>query len=190
MAEFQNLDWTVFHWLNQAIANPVTDFFSLWLSDSRTWWVIGTLSLGTTIYFRKLSWLRILILAVALLGLTDLVTARVLKPYFGRVRPCYQQTVHVVDGCGGQFGFPSNHAANGAAVATTAFLLVGTKVGLFVSGVVFLVGLSRIILGVHFPSDILGGFIFGAIWAAAWILLLRRFFLFAKPLTSSRVKLL
>lgn len=50
---------------------------------------------------------------------------RILKPAIDRERPCHQLTdVRIVPpSCGGTWSFPSNHAANGMAVATVAILV-------------------------------------------------------------------
>jgi len=38
-----------------------------------------------------------------------------------------------------------------------------------------LVGVSRVFLGVHYPSDVLGGWMLGFLWAAVTLLVTRRF---------------
>lgn len=73
--------------------------------------------------------------------------------------------------------FPSGHAANSAIVyltlATLLFPVVrGWRMRGFVLGVamllVGLIGISRVYLGVHWPSDVLAGWAFGAGWALLW----------------------
>ncbi|MBO9624279.1 MAG: phosphatase PAP2 family protein [Sphingomonas sp.] len=73
--------------------------------------------------------------------------------------------------------FPSGHAANSAIVyltlATLLFpVLRGWRMRGFVLGVaillVGLIGVSRVYLGVHWPSDVLAGWAFGSCWALLW----------------------
>ncbi len=61
------------------------------------------------------------------------------------------------------FGFPSGHAQNG--VVLWGYLAWATRSNFGLAGmVVFLVGLSRLYLGVHFPSDVVGGWALGFLW--------------------------
>jgi undecaprenyl-diphosphatase len=73
--------------------------------------------------------------------------------------------------------FPSGHAANSAIVyltlATLLFPVVrGWRMRGFVLTVamllVGLIGISRVYLGVHWPSDVLAGWAFGSCWALLW----------------------
>lgn len=73
--------------------------------------------------------------------------------------------------------FPSGHAANSACVYLTLALLLlqiteGRAVKRYILAATMLlvsaIGFSRIYLGVHWPSDVLGGWIFGSLWAVAW----------------------
>lgn len=102
------------------------------------------------------------------------MASTVFKPMVARLRPSHQpelaSLVHVVtspDGGlyrGGLYGFYSSHAANLAAAITMFIVLARPKksIAAFLLAVVFLVGYSRIYLGVHYPSDILMGFMVGS----------------------------
>jgi undecaprenyl-diphosphatase len=64
-------------------------------------------------------------------------------------------------GCAGGFSFPSNHSVNNFAAAFFFYKLYpNLKIPLFVTA--SLIALSRVYLGVHYPSDILGGTIIGS----------------------------
>ena len=62
------------------------------------------------------------------------------------------------------YAFPSGHATFFGALAVAIFFL-DKKVGLRFMTFALLIGLARIIAGVHFPVDILGGFALGALVA-------------------------
>jgi membrane-associated phospholipid phosphatase len=89
-----------------------------------------------------------------------------LKHIFGRERPCAAlEHVHLLAGCGG-FSFPSNHAANAFAFAMSFWLLRRNTAGVLCIVIASLVGLSRVYVGVHYPSDVLAGALVGS--AAAY----------------------
>ncbi len=62
------------------------------------------------------------------------------------------------------YAFPSGHATFFSALAVSLFFL-DKKVGYVFMFFAFLIGLARIIAGVHFPIDILSGFVLGALIA-------------------------
>jgi undecaprenyl-diphosphatase len=100
-------------------------------------------------------------------GITDFVGARVLKPWFDRERPCFvlpKGTFRQLVDIGHSGSMPSLHAANSFAVAM-AITLVWPAAGRVVFPVAVLVALSRIFVGVHWPSDVLAGALYGALVA-------------------------
>jgi membrane-associated phospholipid phosphatase len=98
--------------------------------------------------------------------LVTLVCDNALKSVVHRARPVLLDPVAHAHG----YSFPSGHAAGAAsAYLPLAVLLLGNRhavirrgaVGLAVA-VCLLVGLSRVLLGVHFPTDVLAGLALGA----------------------------
>lgn len=118
-------------------------------------------------------WL-VLIGIVLAITLADQICSSVMKPYFVRLRPSHdpalENMVHLVNGYkGSKFGFASSHAANTFGIATFFFLLFDKKrkwiILLFFWAIV--VAYSRIYLGVHYPGDILAGWLVGVLAALA-----------------------
>lgn len=89
----------------------------------------------------------------------------VLKTLVHRARPVVSDPVSHAPG----YSFPSGHAANAAAVAAVMVLLLwpmlsrrGRAISVVIGSVYALVtALDRVYLGVHFPSDVIAGVIFG-----------------------------
>jgi membrane protein DedA with SNARE-associated domain/membrane-associated phospholipid phosphatase len=116
------------------------------------------------------SWTPLLALSAALLGavlLDDLV-----KQLVGRPRPDVPPLVATAGG----YAFPSGHATQSVAVyGGLAYLTAGlvhswrAKVALWTGAlmVILLVGFSRVYLGVHWATDVFGGYALGAVWLAA-----------------------
>jgi undecaprenyl-diphosphatase len=107
-------------------------------------------------------------LTVALLG--ALVWPVVLKNYFERPRP--DVTLHLVTV--GDLSFPSGHSFGAAACyATFAFFFARyldrkrdeALCFVLAAAIVATVGITRIYLGVHYPTDVLGGASAGGAWA-------------------------
>jgi membrane-associated phospholipid phosphatase len=66
----------------------------------------------------------------------------------------------------GDWSFPSNHAAVAGAVAV-AVLWSAVRLGLVVLALAAAAAASRVLVGVHFPHDVVAGFLLGAVVAAA-----------------------
>jgi len=99
-----------------------------------------------------------------------------LKLGFARPRPTNVSHLMGVEG----YSFPSGHSFNAAVVYISLAVVLGTlspranvRRALVATGIAIsiLVSLSRVMLGVHYPSDVLAGWIAGAGWAllaSAW----------------------
>ena len=102
------------------------------------------------------------------MGLTTLASAfasEVLKFYFGRLRPDLVPQLDSIHNA----SYPSGHANNAAVVYMLFIMLVpqarhpGWQ--LAAAAMIIITGLSRIMLGVHWPTDVIGGWILGASFA-------------------------
>lgn len=95
------------------------------------------------------------------------------KQFFQRDRPTLWESISPED----TFSFPSGHAMGSMTLVMTAILLAWPSrwrwpVLLFASAFAVLVGYSRVYLGVHFPSDILAGWMAGTAWVVGVYLVL------------------
>ncbi|MEH7073224.1 phosphatase PAP2 family protein [Neobacillus drentensis] len=114
-----------------------------------------------------------LILFVAAIAGSAILNA-ILKNLFQRVRPDLHRLINVEG-----YSFPSGHAMNAFTVySIISFLLwrhISNRLGrmtlIIVSSVMILaIGISRIYLGVHYPSDIIGGYFASGFWITTAIL--------------------
>lgn len=110
----------------------------------------------------------LLLLAAALSG--GLLLNSSLKAFFNRPRPEYVTALHHVD----SYSFPSGHSLLAAVIYLTLGALLARLVArrplkIYVLGFAaflsFLVGVSRVYLGVHYPTDVLAGWTVGLLWA-------------------------
>jgi undecaprenyl-diphosphatase len=117
--------------------------------------------------------LELILFISAIIG--SAVLNQILKQVFHRVRPNFHRLIDIAG-----FSFPSGHAMNAFTVyVIISFLLwrhINSKWGrsllIFFSTVMILaIGISRIYLGVHYPSDIIGGYLASGFWltVAIWL---------------------
>lgn len=162
--------------INRISSEQVTDFM-IFMSHLGSTYFISVTGICMIIYLvliRRHFWDAVLV-PLALLGggLLNLI----LKCLFQRQRP---DLPHLVEASG--FSFPSGHAMMSFIFyGLLAYLILlnfphkktrRTVIGI-TAAIIFFIGLSRIYLGVHYPSDVLAGFAAGSFWLVACILGLR-----------------
>lgn len=179
MGTILSLDLSLFHLINSEWTTPWLDhFFANVTNLHRVWWVYSFVfpALIIAAIWRKgaYAFKAVLVMAVAL-GASDLLNHRLLKPGFGRERPF--KTVELqaqlkIPPAGG-LSFPSNHAAN-TMVAAVVLATYFPPLRFVFIGISLIAGYSRPYLGVHYPSDVVVGWIEGALIALLFLYLVKR----------------
>ncbi|MGD0338193.1 MAG: phosphatase PAP2 family protein [Bacteroidota bacterium] len=115
----------------------------------------------------------VVVVLILTITISDQLSSSVIKPLVERERPC-----HVLEGvrplvdCGSGKSFPSSHAVNMFAAAVVLSYAYKRWVWAFYS-MAGIIALSRVYIGVHYPSDALGGALIGFIVGQIMILLLK-----------------
>lgn len=168
MIEYLNrIDTQLFLALNGHYS-PFADLLMYNVSKTLPWipWYACIIYLLFRKYHKPAVWMVVSLVLVVLLA--DQGTVVLFKNVFQRLRPSHQPAleglVHLVkDKRGGDYGFISSHAANTFGVALLASMFYKDK---YFCAIAFtwalLVSYSRIYLGMHYPGDILCGWLFGA----------------------------
>ena len=171
---------------------PWADTLMWIISAKATWIPLYVLLIGLLIWrYRQpvptaVKWLQrvpacvVMIVVIALaVGAADFIASGILKEWVARPRPTrvpeLEGALHLVNGYkSGRYGFVSSHAANTMACALLFSLIWRNKIA--TCGLMLWVAAncySRMYLGVHYPLDILGGLIVGALVAVGAFALLR-----------------
>ena len=155
--------------------SPALNSFFIFITDLGDLYAyIIAVALAIVFFFVKLrSWKFILQLVGVLI--VSALSNIALKKVFDRARPSEEHLVVVKT-----LSYPSGHAMSAMAFyGFLIYLIFQIKMAkwarilltILFSFLILCIGISRIYLGVHFPSDVAGGFIAGLIWVAFCIIL-------------------
>ena len=172
------IDKKLFELINNEWTHPFLDGFMPFITDFHTsdllrYFILPLVVIIWIVIGRSKAF-KHLIMLIVVVATTDIISHRVIKATVKRPRPEHHHDLkvnlktHTHTG----WSFTSNHAANNFAAATYLTWAYPVTWPLFF--IAATVAYSRVYVGVHFPSDILGGALFGIIWALFLISLLKR----------------
>jgi undecaprenyl-diphosphatase len=171
-------DTAIFHALNRGAANRLFDavFPVLTGLHQQSWFLAGLAVLSAVALWRGDRRIRLWVVAAILaVGFSDVLCSKAIKRAFVRERPCQAvarlgtpdggaRGVRVVnpDRCPGSPSFPSNHAANMMAVGSVCWYFTRRRTRWAWFALPLVIGYTRVYLGYHYPTDVIGGWAVGA----------------------------
>ena len=157
-----NLDSNILVFLQENVRNTIFDILLIPFTLLNNSGIICIAIVIAFLYFAKLRKVGIL-MAISLI-LEFVLTNLIIKNWVARIRP-YEMIdgLTLIVGKAHDYSFPSGHTGSAFALAVVIFMVMDRKYGLLALGLATLMGFSRLYVGIHYPSDVLGGIILGVI---------------------------
>jgi len=164
------IDQQIFKTINSKWTNDFFDSVMPVIREKTTWIPLYIILLLLLIWKYKINSMLIILVAVATAVLTDQLSSSLIKPMFERLRPCndpsFNDQVRLLINCGVGFSFTSSHAANHFGLAVFFIALIPNQakwiapIGIFWAASICY---AQVYVGVHYPSDVLGGAVLGSL---------------------------
>ncbi|HYJ64376.1 MAG TPA: phosphatase PAP2 family protein [Parafilimonas sp.] len=170
LEQLHNWDVYFFYKINTVWTSSFLDHIFPWWRDSTTWYPLYLfLLLFVIINFGWRIWTYILFVALNV-TITDQLSSTFFKHWVPRLRPCQDPFMHhvvrmILNHCSGGNSFPSSHATNHFGAAVFFFFTLKPYFKNYTYLFFFwaaTVSYGQVYVGVHYPTDIIGGAIIGS----------------------------
>ena len=179
MEKIIQIDKQLMVFLNNLGSPEMDDFWQL-ITKQFSWTPLFILL--AFLLYKAYGWKKLVIILLTVAVMLTIVdqSTNLIKEFFKRIRPCNDDEIkHLIRVVkqSDSYGYFSGHASNSMANMMFVFLLLRKHFKfaylLFLFPLIF--GFSRIYLGMHFPFDILSGYVYGAILGFGFYLIIKKF---------------
>ena len=163
LQHIENIDREITITINN-LSHNYLDYIMIFLSNKYVWIPLYIYLIFLLWKYDKKNFIINVVICSGAVIIADFITSSLMKPYFERLRPCQDNSmldlINIVSGCGKKFSFASSHASTTFSLATIFFYVTRGDIKLLFLWS-FLIGYSRIYLGVHYFLDVIIGFLVG-----------------------------
>lgn len=167
-------DFPILYFIQEHLTAPLIDNIMIFVSKIGEGGMVWIASALIMLLFKRTSKCGLLMLLSMLICF--ITGELIIKNIVCRIRPCYIDTaMELLVSRPDSYSFPSGHTASSFTAASIIFYFF-RKSGVFALLFAALMAFSRMYLFVHFPTDILGGFLLGIIGATLVVFVYKKFF--------------
>lgn len=167
-SNIQLIDESILFFIQEHLKSPTIDWAMVLitsLGNAGLFWIAAAFLLMLIKRYQKCGFA-----VICTLSLSRFLGDDVLKPLIGRVRPCYKfPEIALLIPAPHAPSFPSGHTMVSFACATVIYYY-NKRLGMVSFVIAALIAFSRLYLFVHYPSDVLGGMIFGILTSVILLL--------------------